>query len=392
MNIIFIGTLCPPNLYEECCDKHYLFDSASTALQKSVIKGFGANVKLTISFPNILASDKKVLEEERYKEDSINNISVKCINVPGVKQIISPYFANKHINNLDFVPDVVFVYAIQSHTLKIASLIKHKFPHCKVILMIPDLAEFMSSNTSFLYLQMKKLESKIVNKYLKIVDGYVLLSEFMTERLPIKPKPYIVVEGIWSGHCEVKNQRDIVSNDKFKILYSGTLALRYGISTLVEAFRLLQNKDLELIICGKGDGEEYVKKTAAIDTRIKYLGQLTRNEVLDLQTKVNLLVNPRSSEGEFTKYSFPSKTIEYLASGTPTLLCKLPAIPREYYKHCFAIDDMTPICLKNAINSIYNKPKRELVKYGLDAQKFIFEEKNIRKQGNRILSFIKSIN
>lgn len=391
MNIIFIGTLCPPNLYKECCDKHYMFDSASTALQESVIKGFGDNVKLTISFPNILASDKKLLEEERYMKFGIDNISVKCINLPGIKQIISPYFARKHINNLNFVPDVVFVYAIQSHTLKIASLIKQRFSHCKVILMIPDLAEFMSSNTGFVYLQMKKFESNIVGKYLKFVDGFVLLSEFMTERLPIKPKPFIVVEGIWSGQCDVHNQTGIVCNDKFKILYSGTLALRYGIRTLVEAFRLLPNTDSELIICGKGDGEEYVKATAVIDTRIKYLGQLTRNEVLDLQTKVNLLVNPRSSEGEFTKYSFPSKTIEYLASGTPTLLCKLPAIPDEYYKHCFAIEEMTPINLKNAIENICNKTNTELVKFGLDAQRFIFEEKNIRKQGIRILNFIKSI-
>ena len=38
-------------------------------------------------------------------------------------------------------------------------------------------------------------------------------------------------------------------------------------------------------------------------------------------------VNPRQNNEEFTKYSFPSKTMEYLASGVPVVAYKLDGIP-----------------------------------------------------------------
>ena len=63
--------------------------------------------------------------------------------------------------------------------------------------------------------------------------------------------------------------------------------------------------------------------------RIEFLGMLPRTDVLELQSKATILVNPRQPVGDFTKYSFPSKTIEYMASGTPLLMYKLPGIPEE---------------------------------------------------------------
>lgn len=39
--------------------------------------------------------------------------------------------------------------------------------------------------------------------------------------------------------------------------------------------------------------------------------------VLKAQSESEILVNPRNDNNEFTKYSFPSKVIEYLGSGTP---------------------------------------------------------------------------
>ena len=41
-------------------------------------------------------------------------------------------------------------------------------------------------------------------------------------------------------------------------------------------------------------------------------------------------MNPRSADAEYTKYSFPSKTIEYLATGVPVVMNRLPGIPEEY--------------------------------------------------------------
>src|SRR5690606_28854588 len=102
--------------------------------------------------------------------------------------------------------------------------------------------------------------------------------------------------------------------EEFKtILYTGTLAKRYGIVHLLEAFALIKDQDYRLWICGDGDARDEVNEKVRMDPRITYFSQISRERVLKFQKKATVLVNPRKSEGEFTKYSFPSKTMEYLA-------------------------------------------------------------------------------
>ena len=44
----------------------------------------------------------------------------------------------------------------------------------------------------------------------------------------------------------------------------------------------------------------------------------------------DLLVSPRLPDDFTTRYTFPSKVLEYITSGTPVLSNKLPGIPVEY--------------------------------------------------------------
>ena len=58
-----------------------------------------------------------------------------------------------------------------------------------------------------------------------------------------------------------------------------------------------------------------------------------------MQQQATLLVNPRKGHEEYTKYSFPSKTMEYMASGTPTIMYKLPGLPIEYEEYLVLLPD-----------------------------------------------------
>lgn len=126
------------------------------------------------------------------------------------------------------------------------------------------------------------------------------------------------------------------------------------------------------------------------DKRIKFLGTLPRTEVLKIQKEAFLLINPRHSSEEFTKYSFPSKTMEYLASGTPTLMCQLKCIPNEYKQFLFFIEDETVEGYKNAILNIIKTDPNILETHGLNARKFILEQKNPYHQVSRVLEFLKT--
>ena len=124
---------------------------------------------------------------------------------------------------------------------------------------------------------------------------------------------------------------------------------------------------------------------------MKYLGQLRRDEVLKLQKGATLLVNPRTPEGEYTKYSFPSKTMEYMASGVPVLMYRLPGIPEEYFKHCYVVEELGENALTKALERVLSKSTEELTEVGLSARSFILKHKNPIAQMGKVVDFIKTL-
>ncbi len=75
------------------------------------------------------------------------------------------------------------------------------------------------------------------------------------------------------------------------------------------------------------------------DKRIMLKGLLKREEVLRLQKSCMVLLNPRPSHHEYTKYIFQSKSLEYMSSGTPVITSRLPGIPKKYYDYVYLIED-----------------------------------------------------
>ena len=109
---------------------------------------------------------------------------------------------------------------------------------------------------------------------------------------------------------------------------------RFGIRDLIAAFNEIDDKEFSLWICGFGLDQPFVEVAAKNDSRIIYWGLVEQNRVFEMQQQATLLVNPRKGDAEFTKYSFPSKTMEYMASGTPTVMYKLPGL-RSNPPPCF---------------------------------------------------------
>ncbi len=282
---------------------------------------------------------------------------------------------------------VVIVYALHIPFMKACVDVKHK--NCKdlkIVQIVPDLPEYMSDNHSWLYDIIEKYKKIVTHKLCKEIDGFVLLSKYMAESLPINKKTWVVIEGIY-------NEKALTNNNirKKQILYTGTLAKRYGIMNLVKAFSQIKNTEYELIICGAGDAEREIKQWAENNNRIIFKGQISHEEITSMQRKVTLLVNPRTPEGDYTKYSFPSKTMEYMASGTPCLLYRLPGIPSEYFEHCFVVEELGIIALAEKIQEILALPTNILETMGKEAQQFILQQKNTVAQTSRLIELINQL-
>jgi Glycosyltransferase len=272
--------------------------------------------------------------------------------------------------------------------LKAITDIKKSNPDIEIFLIVPDLVQFMGGPKGYIYRLSRKYEINKLEKCYQQVNSYVFLSKYMVEALPIEKRTWCVIEGIYSEEKEITHTS---LPDSKQILYTGTLARRYGIMNLLDAFNKIKNIDAKLIICGSGDCESEIMEAAKSNSNIIFKGLIDRKKVLQLQEEATLLVNPRTPEGEFTSYSFPSKTIEYLASGIPTLLYKLPGIPDEYYDYCFSIENNNTVeFLTKEIERILSLDVNYLRDFGEKARNFILNEKNPLKQCEKFFRLIEN--
>ena len=94
-----------------------------------------------------------------------------------------------------------------------------------------------------------------------------------------------------------------------------------------------------------------------------------------------------------SKYSFPSKDIEYLVSGTPTLIYQLPGIPTEYYDYCYSLgpNELSVADLGKKINEILSLPDSINEALGQSARNFIIEKKNYKVQAEKITKLISNL-
>lgn len=396
MNIIYINGLFPKERYDEIIlNSKDIIHLGPNKLQWSFLSGLNeyfANLKV-VSTPllgNFPANFKKIyFKSSKFSYNSsedgycIGSIRLPFIGLLSKAINLFVFFITKckKDNNVFFLYSGHMPYLISTVFFKIF------FPNNKICLFVNDLPEYMSNNRNLIYLFFKKFEVFLFRKLLNKVDSFIVVSNYLPEILNIENKPWLLMEGVFDVNTDFQ---PISDNQKGKriILYTGTLDSRYGILDLLEAFSCIDDNNCELQICGDGDMKKVVINAANMDSRIKFFGQIPHNEVLSLQINSNVLVNPRKSDGEYTKYSFPIKTLEYLASGRPCIMYKLPGIPPEYIKHIFVPDNECPTKLAEKIVEVMNMEITNVNIHCKVAYDFIKNEKSINFQFGRIHKFL----
>ena len=287
----------------------------------------------------------------------------------------------------DNQPFAVLVYSYEYFFIEPLISLKRRYPNMRIVSIITDLSDdamAFNSNRSFLKQIQMRFVGRRMRNCLKGIDRFVLLTPHMTELIPEALNRNIVVEGIYG------NSDDITSDSKISktLLYTGTFQEFAGVKLLVDAFMKTTDPDFKLILCGSGPCTEYIEACAKVDSRIDLRGRVAREEAVRLQKSVTLLINPRIPGGGITKYSFPSKTMEYMSSGTPMIGYRLEGIPEEYFEHMIVPDDLTERALANSIEHWLSLGEDVLEAHGSAAKDFILQSKTAKSQVGKILDFI----
>ena len=224
---------------------------------------------------------------------------------------------------------------------------------------------------------------RVVNKLQKSYDLYILFSEPMKDVVNKAGKPYLVMEGI-------HNPDGIVFEKQKKcnaILYAGKLNREVGVQKILDVFNMIDDDSLELWFLGNGDMKDEILEASKINKNIKYLGFRDRKEVFRFLQKAKLLINLRNPDDEYTKYSFPSKTFEYMVSGTPMISTDLEGIPDEYKKYMFMVD-YSDEKIVDKIYEILGLDDVFLEEFGKKAREFVLNEKAPCVQVKKINKFL----
>ena len=270
-------------------------------------------------------------------------------------------------------------------------LLATKICGLKSVAVVTDIYDQMVGTKSRGITAFLKTCAGILNrKYVRSFNGYVLLTEAMNDVVNPKSRPYVVMEALCDE--EMSDERFSVSDKAYPkvLMYAGGLEEPYGLKMLVEAFKKLPHQDVELHIYGNGSYVDELKHEAETDKRIVYLGVAPNEKIVEAECKATLLINPRFTTEEFTKYSFPSKNMEYMVSGTPLLTTKLPGMPEEYYPYIFLFEEETLEGFAQSISNVLGKTDEELKHLGMAARDFVLKNKNNVFQANRIVEFIKN--
>ena len=172
------------------------------------------------------------------------------------------------------------------------------------------------------------------------------------------------------------------------IMYCGALTEYNGVLNLIEAMKAFQGTDIYCDIYGGGYLEEQVCAAAQENRNIRFHGRVDNVTVMKKQREAWLLINPRVINDPIAQVTFPSKTFEYLLSGTPVLTTRLNGYTEEYDGLMVYAKDDSPQALACAIQEISTGKYQDYLIMAEKAKKFVVEKRNWSCQGEKMRRFI----
>ena len=382
MHIIYAVTTCSDKVYRQLFS-HVKVKPAfqSQKYHRLLIEGLaaGAQVDVVANPPvnrAVLAEKMVRLPEET--EGGAHYRYIPAIRNPILKALavgIGTFFKTFALIRKDSAVIVDGLNRMTALSALVAARLRGK-PCIGIVTDLPD----MLSGSSF--------SKGLANFVIRHCTHYVLLTEAMNDYLNKQGKPYVILE----GHADITMAERIPSLEKKTAprvcFYAGGVSKRYGLGNLVEGFRQADISNAKLHIYGPGDYVKELQQIAEEDDRVFYGGMLLNTEIVEKEQEATLLVNPRPTEEEFVKYSFPSKTMEYMASGTPVLTTVLPGMPKEYHPYVYLLEEETADGVAKMLREVLSHSEEELFRKGEAARRFVLEQKNNVIQAQKILEML----
>ena len=402
-NILFIGLLYDIRDEEKLISENKKgVGLASNLLQTNFIKSIQKSDKLKINVIGSLPVGNFPFYSEKvyYKshEYYINNTLVKLVrtlNLPFLKHTVRYYelkiMVKYWLKENDYKGIIIF-YDFYKPFLKLTNWIRSKkYAEVKTIGIIPDLIGNLRNETNT-YNLFKKIDYRKNNKRLEDMnkqDGLIGVSSLMRDDI-FNNKFFLEINGIVND--EIKQKKSSISSEikekNINYMYAGNLSKQYNVDKMIVEFIEADIEGSLLFICGSGELSMWIKEKSKENRNIKYLGILPKKKVDELSIRIDVMINPRPSTGEYTKYSFPSKNLEYLLQSKPIICFKLPPFKNKFDEVFDYFDESLDKPFLNKFIEYSLKTKEELLKKGEFNYEFVKSNFGLSSSADKLEKFL----
>lgn len=371
----------------------------------AILRGLDENLDGGVDVFNIINTrnypdfPQLVFKTEKWShKEGANDWHISYVNLFGIKYMTQAEGLYrklcKWVASKGDEPCLICVHHIYFPAMYAATKVKRKFgDQVKLCLITGDMngAFGLAAQTGNCLKQRLTLRlEKKVDQLAKGFDCFVFATEHMAQAFGVEDKPFTVVECAYAEPSYYSSLEDTSDESEKIIFYAGALREEYGIPHLLRAFSMIEGENYRLWLAGGGNAEHIIAEFAEKDPRIEFLGFITPQEVDLRQKRATVLISARTTEYAFVKYSFPSKTMEGLASGKPYIAHRLPCDPPEYADYILYAEESDE-ALRDKMVQVCELPKAQRDAISQKARDFVLREKNPKIMSKRIVDMWKQV-
>lgn len=388
-DVFVLGLMYSENTLEDAKTSSKVgLQMAPHIFQQNLLKGFENREDVSLKVIHVppigsylLHYKRAVIHTERWKE---GYQQIGYINLPVLKHAIQEKriidLIEKEIDSSR--NQYILIYTVYPPFVKAAASLKKKHPGLHICLLqtdpIPGKDGIYTKNTAR---NIRKGQKLI--RLMKCFDSFVVLTKYLAEAMEVGNRPFTVVDCIINNAARTDVTAEEWPADRNRFLYTGSTRSTNGIITLVDAFDYLP--EAELWICGDGDSDDYIREKVKTNNNIRFFGSVDHTQIAGIQAQCDFMINPRTPTGGFTKYSFPSKTAEYMMTGKPTVMYRLEGLSDDYDDLLNYIYAEDPKGLSGELRALIQTDRGFLLDRAKRAKEYVLTYKSPEAQADRII-------
>ena len=379
--LILIGSVLPPIIFQQWLDAGEVINPSHQLFLTRLIEGVSNEQTVQVlSLPPVKKTSPKIfMPENIFRLGQTMYIQFPFLNHRWLRPMSLSFQIHRYLKKSIRQSTENIILLIDGNS-RLAGSIASRYQHHP---RIQTIGIFTDSPK-----QISNIRSQQIRSWYRLHrqhHAYIGITETLLNEFNLSKKPQWVLPSIVDG---VEGAKQHV---RPYIFFSGALYERYGVETLIHAYMQLKPKNIDLLIAGFGPVSQRIEQLSQQHRQIKFLGLLNPTLTRKYQAGAYVNVNPRPLDESLDNVAIPSKVLDYISSGAPTLTTRHPFIEAQFNDYIHYIEDSSVdgirIAMKRFLSADYGLAQTNAIK----AKNLALQSFGKEKIGHDLVTWINAL-